>query len=62
VSFATEFASMPRERLARLSLASSLAAVRVALGGSRISLQDFAVLISRREVKTWNVWASARGK
>jgi 2-iminoacetate synthase len=46
VSFATEFGSLPAETLARRSLASSLADAAAALGKTRLTLPDFAALIS----------------
>jgi 2-iminoacetate synthase len=46
VSFATDFATFPGEALARRSRGFALAEVRTALERSRLSLRDFAALIS----------------
>jgi 2-iminoacetate synthase len=46
VSFATDFASLPVEMLVQRARTSSLAEVSAALGKTRLSLRDFASLIS----------------
>jgi 2-iminoacetate synthase len=46
VSFVAEFNSLPLEKLVRRSLAADADAVRISLGKSKLSLADFAQLIS----------------
>jgi 2-iminoacetate synthase len=46
VSFATEFASLPVDTLARRTCTASLSDVRAALNRPRLSLHDFAALLS----------------